>query len=1366
MAPALPNEHRQTTIQAATAGNSTSAASSIRSQEALIRSPGSDQGNRLVPTWWLLLTGAAVFGIAIWLRSFSLPVALASLAAAAIAAVTIHRAGTGASGWFATGSLIVTLTVALVYQQRLTSIERTWDEYAARVADQGTIILRDAVQREVALLDTMAQKALSAPNDATKAFDFLAALGPFRSYRGVVLTDRNGPVAWSGSLRSPEAAAGESSGIQWTPFYIVIRRVARGNGRVATADAVLHAEPPADRIAGSLDAGLRLGPELAGFAYHQVDRTASGDWQLMPVGDRFVAVAPRLLSQGEAVQRVSESARTWGGVGLLIAGFIVVAIAWRRPSSLARRFAVLAALLALVAILPFSAYSNQSAIFDPGVYYAPILGPLSGSVAALAATSALALLGFFALGRAGVRFRGRWIPAIAVVAVAALGPFLLRDLARGIALPGRGASIQLWLSWQVPLFLAAAATLLAGAGAGRMLLGRGGGLSPWIAPAVAALAALLAPLLWMAPGRWPAWYVVLWIVAVAALALARRSRGLVASAGMVAACGATTLTWYAVSRARVELAEIEVARLSTPDPGTRELTERLVESIRAAEPPAERAQLLRRFVESPLAAAGNPVELASWQPGDLRPHAELRIRDFASRVEGEADLVMRARDSGQVVWRLAESSQGRQTLAAVPHADGMVTTIVVAPQTRPAQEDPFPLLAGLSRPTATEPPYDLVLTTLPSPVPLSERPTWERKGNELHGDWLVPGAGEGARAHVEVELRDLGVLAPRGALIVLLDLIILAVLWTVVAMSDGGVGRWARARLGAWSRSYRGQLTVTLFAFFMIPAGAFALWSYSRLIQSDRESRVLLLRETLRAVAKIGAADDLSAVSERFDTPLLAYQDGQLVRASDSLYSQLAPVGRYLPPEVAIGLGVESEVTMTSRPVVADVPLLFGYRTFATAGGGRAVLAAPAPFTERVLDRERRDIGVLVLFAATLGALAALGLSGLAARELERPVGALRLAALRIARGERYPAPERAPATEFVPVFSAFERMDADLASSRAALEEAQRRTESVLRDVASGVIAVDKDGRVMLANPGADALLGRPVTPGLTLRQLGENALATRTEAFLTGADSEDFDETINGRQVRGSLAHLERGTGGAVLTLEDVTDLARAQRVLAWGEMARQVAHEIKNPLTPIRLGVQHLRRARGDSRVDFSRIFEQNVERILAEIDRLDEIARAFSRYGMSPAERLDPVPLDVGAITRDVVDLERMAADGVVWHLAAPPGPVMGLARDDELREVLLNVMENARQAGANRIDVEVTPGPERVEVVVRDDGDGVAPEDLERIFEPRFSTRTSGSGLGLAISRNMVEAWGGRMHAEPAPGRGTVMRISLAAVDSR
>ena len=211
----------------------------------------------------------------------------------------------------------------------------------------------------------------------------------------------------------------------------------------------------------------------------------------MPVGSEFIAVQPRLLSQGEARQRVTEQARTWGGSGLVITIILLVGLAWRRPASLARRFMVLGALLAIVFLLPFSAWSNLSSLFDPGVYFSPILGPLSGSVAALSATSALVLLGFFALGRAGVRLQGRWIPALAVVVVTSAGPFLLRDLARGIALPGRGASIQLWLSWQLPLFLAAAAILLAGSSAGRMLVSRERGLSPWLAPILAGIAALL-----------------------------------------------------------------------------------------------------------------------------------------------------------------------------------------------------------------------------------------------------------------------------------------------------------------------------------------------------------------------------------------------------------------------------------------------------------------------------------------------------------------------------------------------------------------------------------------------------------------------------------------------------------------------------------------------------------------------------------------------------------------------------------------------------------------------------------------------------------------------------------------------------------
>ena len=224
-------------------------------------------------------------------------------------------------------------------------------------------------------------------------------------------------------------------------------------------------------------------------------------------------------------------------------------------------------------------------------------------------------------------------------------------------------------------------------------------------------------------------------------------------------------------------------------------------------------------------------------------------------------------------------------------------------------------------------------------------------------------------------------------------------------------------------------------------------------------------------------------------------------------------------------------------------------------------------------------------------------------------------------------------------------------------------------------------------------------------------------------------------------------------------MTELARAQRVLAWGEMARQVAHEIKNPLTPIRLGVQHLRRARADKRVDFDRVLEQNVNQILAEIDRLDEIARAFSRYGAAPDERRRPTPIDVAAIVREVVSLERMGAEGErAGKSRASMFRCVALARGDELKEVLLNVLENARLAEARtRACVGVArrrvDGDRHVLITVHDDGHGIPADVLPRIFEPHFSTRTSGSGLGLAISRQLVEGWGGANQRRERGGEG-------------
>jgi len=222
------------------------------------------------------------------------------------------------------------------------------------------------------------------------------------------------------------------------------------------------------------------------------------------------------------------------------------------------------------------------------------------------------------------------------------------------------------------------------------------------------------------------------------------------------------------------------------------------------------------------------------------------------------------------------------------------------------------------------------------------------------------------------------------------------------------------------------------------------------------------------------------------------------------------------------------------------------------------------------------------------------------------------------------------------------------------------------------------------------------------------------------------------------------------------------RTARVLAWGEMARQVAHEIKNPLTPIKLSVQHLRRAYADRHPGFGAVLETNVEQILAEIDRLTEIARAFSRYG-APPEAAGPLEaVDVGTVVREALTLYRAGDVGIRYEAVVEEGLPRAVARAGELKEVILNLLENAHAAldGSGHVLVRARRLDGGIEVAVQDDGPGIPPELVSRVFDPHFSTRSAGTGLGLAIVRRLVESWGGEVSAESREGEGAVVRIRM------
>src|SRR5207237_1016721 len=307
-------------------------------------------------------------------------------------------------------------------------------------------------------------------------------------------------------------------------------------------------------------------------------------------------------------------------------------------------------------------------------------------------------------------------------------------------------------------------------------------------------------------------------------------------------------------------------------------------------------------------------------------------------------------------------------------------------------------------------------------------------------------------------------------------------------------------------------------------------------------------------------------------------------------------------------------------------------------------------------------------------------LAGLVARGLARPGAAGRDAAVAVGRSAPLPAFPPGALREFEPVVAAVGRRAADVHKSQAALEGARHRTAQVLANVATGVIAVDEGLRVTMANPRAADLLGTRLEPGNLLPRTASSEwlpVWTAVSEFLAagrGTEGERIAERefdLGGRQIRVQIASLGPAPDGCVVALDDATAFTRAARVLAWGEMARQVAHEIKNPLTPIRLGIQHLQRARrGKDPRDFDATLQETAERILVEIDRLDSIARAFSRFGSPPPDELPLEPVDLHAAASEVVRLYALGgAQSPAGFEVTGEGGAPVLARRDEVKEVL-------------------------------------------------------------------------------------------------
>ncbi len=1314
---------------------------------------------------WTLSAIAFVVAAALWLRAPSLG-ALAALAVVAVpllwgAGAPDARRRRGVVRLAAIGFVVV----AALHQRALGRIGAP--EAMARDRSAAAVALRAAVAAEGTRLEALAASALAVPSDRRAAFAALDRVRPTGADRAIVVAVDGRPYAWSGRLLVSLDSLAAPRGLLITPYHVVVYAAAREGRRVAVATTLLHAVRPALAMAAPLDAALAARHGLSGFAYGDPgDAVGVPDAVVLDLGDGPVAAARPLPLDADAGRLATEErALPWvvALLGLVVLG--LVATAWRRGGPLWERVAVWCAAVAVVAAVPSAGFSNRSVVFDPSVFFVALGGPFTANAASVALSSGLLLLAMLTAVRAASWRPSRPVAFGALAVVAGIGPFALRALAGGIQLPMAGASVTLWIAWQVAFFLAATVVLLPGVIAGRLAMGGARGLPVWVAPVLAALAALSAVLLLEPPARLPAWHPVFWVVAILALGLSRRGRAVVVPVAFVAACGSTTLVWLSTTRDRVALAEADVRGLETADPMAAGLLQRAAASLDRAAAARTRVQMLDAFRATELAATDYPIEIATWAPDGSR-FDEVRVRRGPGITLGIERFAREVQSTGVAVLQAVPGDPGVHLVLAAPHDDGTATTIVVAPRSALVTPDAFGALLGFAPPPSPEPPYALRLAAEAAGAPVSGPPagalTWARRGDALHGDGVTVTPTGARRLHAEIDLRSPMALTMRGALLVAFDLALLGALWLLIVVADGVLRRWWRRRRRDLLRSFRVRLSIALLTAFTVPAALFAAWSVQRLQLEDAQARDLLVRETLRGVAVSTTASELRAASQRFDTPLFLYADGLLAATSDPVLDALSPVGRLLPPAIALALADGDDPVQGEVATLGRTRLRLGFRSAADASGVTFVLAAPARLDDRLLDRRRNDLAVLLLFAMTLGAFVALWASGAGARQLSEPIRALRARVLAVARGVPSPEPSGPPPIEFVPVFRAFGRMTVDLAESRAELETAQRRLEATLRNVASGVLALDGEGRVTLANPRAEAMLGASIPPGTP----ADVVLGATLAAWVATRRAEASDERAtevdrDGR--RWQVRATRFGTTGRrlVLTIDDVTEVVRAERVLAWGEMARQVAHEIKNPLTPMRLGMQHLQRAHRDGRGDFGRLLEENTARILAEIDRLDDLARTFSRYGVVPTGAPAPAAVDAARAVHDVVELERIGAEGIAWRAEVPDAPLLVTAQDRELREVLLNLLENARLADARRVTVTAMPDAAGGAMLrVEDDGTGIAAELLPRIFDPHFSTRSSGSGLGLAMARRLVEGWGGTITAESTPGAGATFTIRL------
>ncbi|HTK34985.1 MAG TPA: PAS domain-containing sensor histidine kinase [Caulobacteraceae bacterium] len=527
--------------------------------------------------------------------------------------------------------------------------------------------------------------------------------------------------------------------------------------------------------------------------------------------------------------------------------------------------------------------------------------------------------------------------------------------------------------------------------------------------------------------------------------------------------------------------------------------------------------------------------------------------------------------------------------------------------------------------------------------------------------------------------------------------------------------------------------------------------TFSAVYVIDGDGRVLARAEAVDAPDYLAPSPQTLGTAAREVS--VAFDEHDMGRA---VYRLGAYPDAYLYVVRPIGAGIMNQLRNSERAVVA-------YRE---ADASRARIQA-------IFVLAYISTALLVLVGAVwVGASAATQIAG--------PVARLVKAADQVASGDLTARVASDTDAEEIAVLSrAFNRMTSDLQSQQAALKtasveaESRRRfIEAVLSGVSAGVVGLDASGRVSAINAGALTLLGlkEGEAQGRPLAEVAPELQEVADRAGALGPDAEaEIDLTRRAEARRLRVRASLRSDGGLVLTFDDITRLVAAQRNAAWRDVARRIAHEIKNPLTPIQLSAERIRRKyRGDITHDLE-TFDRCTDTIVRQVGDIGRMVDEFSAFARMPSPKF--AQEDAAELLRQAVFAQRVAYPDVAVTLDEPGGAAPLLCDGRMVGQALTNVLKNAGEAVAarhqaepalqGRIGVRLVLDADALIIEVEDNGVGLPAKDRDRLTEPYVTTREKGTGLGLAIVKRILEEHGGELiltDAADLPGAKAVLRF--------